>query len=185
MKKIALISIFLSISLFGRENPFVPIIKEVQPIQTQPPTPIVEKKIEVVKEVVVKPSPKKVVKPKPIKQPKIVKKPKKHKKHKKISKPKLIYSGEFIKIELLKNRIKIITKDKILKDFTLKQPNRLVIDFERFDIVGPFSKNIYSKRVRHLKIGHHGYFYRTSFKLNRNYRYKVTKKPYGYLVKLY
>ncbi len=179
MKKTVFISLILVVSLFGRENPFVPIIKEPQPVQIQTPAPIIEKKIEVVKEVVViKPSPK-IVKPKP------VKKPRKHKKPKRVSKPKFIYSGEFIKIKLFKNSIKIITKDQILKDFTLIRPNRLVIDFERFDIVGPFSKNIYSKRVKYLKIGHHGYFYRTSFKLSHNYRYKITKKPYGYLIRLY
>jgi len=73
----------------------------------------------------------------------------------------------------------------MLKHFTLKYPNRLVIDLERFDVVAPFNKKVYRQKVRSLKVGHHDYFYRLTFVLAKNYRYKIQKRSYGYLIKLY
>ncbi len=195
MKKIVLITLFFLISLSARENPFSP-----QNIVEKPklvlPKLIVKKPIEV--KIIEKAEPKKL----PMKIPKveikktipvvatkpIVIKPKKVKKRKvrkPVSKSKLIYNGKFTKIRLISNSIKIVTKDTMLQHIKLKHPNRLAVDFERFDVVSPFFKKIYSKKVKGLKVGHHDYFYRTTFTLAKNYRYKIIKKPYGYLINIY
>ena len=194
MKKIVLLLLFFILSLTARENPFSPqkVVEEPKIIlpKLEIQKPIKPIKIEVVK----KAEPKKV----PMKIPEImiektipivVEKPiikrKKKKIRKIVPKSKLIYNGKFTKIKLFSNSIRIITKDQMLEHIKLIHPNRLAIDFERFDVVRPFSKKVYSSYVKHLKIGHHGYFYRATFTLRKNYQYKIRKKSYGYLIKLY
>ncbi len=180
MKKIVFLTLFFSLILFARENPFVPF-EEVS--QTKPIPP---KIIEPIKQVtpIIKTIP--IAKTIPIK--KVIKvptvKPKKKYKKKSTFKSKLLFSGEFIKIRVFKNSIKITTKDNMLKHFRLTNPNRLVFDFERFDIQKPFSKKIYTKKVKQLNLSHHDYFYRATFKLGKNSKYKVIKKSYGYLILL-
>ncbi len=188
MKIYLIIFFILTLSLSARENPFEPVKQEFNEIKIPPktkPIPVqikIEEQIPIVKTIpIIKPEPKieipiapKIIKPKPIQ--------KKHKRYKRPKTPKFIYRGEFTKISLHKNAIKIVTKDKMLKHFKLKSPNRIVIDFERFDVVEPFSKTIDAVRVKGLRVGHHDYFYRVSFKLNKSYNYKISKKPYGYLI---
>ena len=192
MKKFVLITLFLLSSLSARENPFSAQTMVETPKLILPKLTI-QKPIKV--EVIKKEEPKKlpmkipelkVVKTTPIVVKKTVIKPKKRKIKKlvKKSKSQLIYNGKFIKIRLISSGIKITTKDHMLQNLKLKHPNRLIVDFERFDVVGPFSKKVYSKKIKSLKIGHHDYFYRTIFKLAKDYRYKIIKKPYGYFIKL-
>jgi len=192
MKKIVLISLIFISVLTARENPFSSLEKVEEPKLTLPKL-VVKKPIKT--EVAKNKEPKKIPEVKIKKTiPKVVKKPikkrkkaktKKRKIHKVTSKTKLIYNGKFAKIKLYKNTIKIITKDTKLQHLKLISPNRLAVDFERFDVVRPFSKKVYSTHVKNLKVGHHDYFYRTTFRLAKNYRYKITKKSYGYLIKLY
>jgi len=181
MKKYLIIFLILTLSLSARENPFEPVKQEFNQIKIPPktePAPVqikVEEQIPIVKTIpIIKPEPKVEIPITPIQ--------KKHKSHKKPKTPEFIYNGEFAKISLHKNAIKIVTKDKMLKHFKLKSPNRIVIDFERFDTIKPFSKTIDALRIKGLRVGHHDYFYRVSFKLNKSHKYKISKKPYGYLI---
>jgi hypothetical protein len=206
MIKSLFLSLFLLISLSARENPFssqkqiqepkfvMPKIEIAKPIKVTPkkikPIPIpLAKTIPVAKSIpIAKTIPIKRKKPKYILvKPNIHKSKKKRvkKRYKKAFKQKLLYNGKFTKIKLVKNGIKIITKDLMLQHLKLNYPTRLVVDFERFDVVGPFSKKVYTKKVKRLTIGHHDYFYRTIFELSKNRNYKIRKKPYGYLITLY
>ncbi len=189
MKKryILLLSAISTFDLSARENPFLPFNKKdsstiLYPIKKVETKPIQE--IEPIKKI--EPSPIEIAKPvvNTKKNNKIEINPKKNinKPTKKRYKFSTIYSGKFIKISLHKNSIKIYTKDILLKDIKLKNPNRISLDFERFDVIGPIFKNINSLRVKSLKIGHHDYFYRVTFILKKGYRYKITKKNYGYLI---
>jgi hypothetical protein len=208
MKKIVLIILFLTTSIICRENPFSPQQKLPEPIFELPKLVIEKKPVEVkvLKEVEIKelPQPKiekapVIIKPEPIKVKKVVIKPKTVKKktktitkkhkirkiHKKSSKPKLIYSGTFAKVKAYKSSIKIITKDKMIQHLKLIKPNRLVFDLERFDVVPPFSKKVRSRYIKQIKVGHHDYFYRITLNLRKEYKhYTLTKKPYGYIIKL-
>jgi len=188
MKKMLFLSAIFALALSARENPFTP-----QDIATPPaPEPIppkiqIQKPVQVEKKVTIKePQSKIVVKEKSISKPKVKTKiVKHHTKVKKVSKPKVIYNGSFAKIKRYKNTIQIFTKDTKLQHLKLTHPNRLAVDFERFDVVPAFAKKIKSRYVRGLKVGHHDYFYRITLNLAKNYRYKMIKKPYGYLIKLY
>jgi hypothetical protein len=194
VKKIVLILVILTLSLSARENPFSQQQMAEEPKLTLPKLTIQKPvKVEVIKKIEVKKLPIKIPKTEVKKTiPIVVKKPiikpkkvKKKKVHKVVTKSKLIYNGAFTKISVYKNTIKIVTKDEKLQHFKLTHPNRLAVDFERFDVVPPFSKKIYTSHIKHLKVGHHDYFYRTTFQLAKNYRYKIMKKSYGYLIKLY
>jgi len=180
LKKIVFLTLFFSLTLFARENPFVPFEQNIQPKPIPPKiTQPIKQETQIVKTIPIeKIEPAKKVIKKPIAKPK-----KKYKK-KNTFKSKMLFNGEFIKIKLFKNSIKITTQDKMLKHFRLTHPNRLVFDFERFDIQKPFSKKIYSKKVKQLNLSHHDYFYRATFKLGKNRKYKVIKKSYGYLILL-
>jgi len=206
MKKTVFILLCIIVSLAARENPFSP--QKLIVIEPNTTAPTIEKKPLQLKELNItkKIEPKiELIKPIPVKThtipmikegkktlvtikektPIVKVKPKKKKIHKKRKKSKLIYNGRFAKVKVKGSSIKILTQDSVLKHFTLKYPNRLVIDFERFDVVRPFNKKVYTQKVKSLKVGHHDYFYRMTFKLGKNYRYKVKKRPYGYLIKLY
>lgn len=183
MRKIVFLSAMLSLVLYARENPFTPQDIAKAPVaESMPPKIQIQKPVHIQKEVKLKEPQKMIPIPTPVVTKKVVKK---RKIYKKVSKPTLIYNGTFAKIKHHKNSIKIITKDTKLQQIKLTQPNRLAVDFERFDLISPFSKKIKSRYIRGLKVGHHDYFYRITLNLAKNYRYKITKKPYGYLVKFY
>ncbi len=80
--------------------------------------------------------------------------------------------------------LKIITKDKIIRNFLLVQPHRIVLDFKRDTDMKSFikknEKNIFTK----IKIGNHSGYYRAVIELDGYYRYKTKKIPEGYLFKL-
>jgi hypothetical protein len=209
MIKILFIAFFLTFSLSARENPFSPqkiIVVEpkiiVPAIEEKPVvkkevniTAKREQKVEPIKPIAIKTTTisimkegKKTLVPVLQKKPVIVTakpKPKKKKVYKRVVRSKLIYNGEFAKIRVKGKNIKITTHDKMLKHFILKNPSRLVVDFERFDVVQPFHKKVYGSKVKSLRVGHHDYFYRTAFQLGKNYRYKIKKQSYGYLIRLY
>ncbi len=185
MKKIILLTLFFSLTLLARENPFAPFEQTIQTI------PILPKPIQIKK--VIQKAPEKIIKTtipiaktfpidKVLKAP--TEKPKKKYKKKSTFKSKLLFNGEFIKIKLFKNSIKITTKDNLLKHFKQSNPNRISFNFERFDIQKPFFKKIYSKKVKQLNLSHHDYFYKATFKLGKNRKYRVIKKHYGYLILL-
>jgi hypothetical protein len=197
MTKIVLLTFFLTYSLLARENPFSPqkliqsqqiitpmINMEKKPILVKEKKEEIKKIIQPAKTVTIKPPKPTVVEKKPS-HTKIVQKPKKRKIHKKITRSKLIYRGEFAKIKLKGSNIKIITHDNLLKHFILKSPNRVVIDLERFDVVKSFYKKIFKSKISSIKIGHHDYFYRITLYLKKDYRYKIQKKSFGYMIKLY
>ncbi len=183
MKKVFFFTLFFSLTLLARENPFVPFkqnievkqipLKIVKPIMQEVPKKIIQTTIPIAKTYPIE------------KVPQIaIVKPKKKYKKKSSFKSKLLFNGEFIKIKLYKNSIKITTKDKMLKHFKQNNPNRISFNFERFDIQKPFSKKVYSKKVKQLSLSHHDYFYKVTFKLGKNSKYKVIKKSYGYLILL-
>jgi hypothetical protein len=201
MKKILFLTLLLVSILNARENPFSPLhLLPVQKIKTKIAEPIITKPAKVI---VQKPimQPASIIKKLPIaktipivkikKAPVVAKKKKSPcskkrvvKKHKKRVKTKLLYANKFTKIKLHSKTITIKTNDTLLKEFTLKHPNRIVFDFERFDSVKTFSKKVYSRYVKNIKLGHHDYFYRVIFTLAKNRRYKLIKKPYGYAISI-
>jgi len=106
-------------------------------------------------------------------------------KRKVYTKPKrrLIYSNANLKIYMKANRLKIVTDDCIIQDFRLRRPERLVLDFgDDFVLYDTIRKTIRSRYVKMLKIGTHDRFYRLTFVLSGDYRYRIKKKSNGYSI---
>jgi len=97
----------------------------------------------------------------------------------------LIYSNDNLKIYTRGKTLKIITDDTIIKDFRLKQPDRLVLDFgDDFVLYDTIRKTIRSPYIKMVKIGTHACFYRLTFVLAKNYRYHIKHLSNGYLITL-
>lgn len=80
--------------------------------------------------------------------------------------------------------LKIQTKDKMIRNFLLVQPHRIVADFRSDKDVKSFIvknlKGIFTK----VRVGNHSGYYRVVVELDGYYRYRVQKTPEGYLFEL-
>ena len=107
----------------------------------------------------------------------------KQRKKRYISRFHRIYRNDNLSIYLKPRQIKIVTSDCLQKHFKLKKPHRLVLDFgDDFVIYESVDKPLRHSLVKKLKIGTHACFYRVTFVTGRSFRYKLTQKPYGYLI---
>ena len=97
----------------------------------------------------------------------------------------LIYSNDNLKIYTKGKELKIVTDDTVINDFRLKQPGRLVLDFgDDFVLYDTIKKPVQSPYIKMLKIGTHSCFYRLTFVLAKNYRYRIRHLSNGYLITL-
>jgi hypothetical protein len=98
---------------------------------------------------------------------------------------KKIAGVSFISLYESKHKLKIITKDKMMRNFLLTKPHRIVCDFKRdIDIrsyeVDTTQKNSVVTRVR---VGNHSGYYRVVIELDGYYSYKTVNINNGYLFK--
>ena len=107
---------------------------------------------------------------------------KKEKKQKELYKltGKIKYSKFFIS----KNSFKIITNDKIIRDFLLVQPHRIVIDFKRDSHLKTYIKKIKNSVFTNIRVGNHDGYYRVVIELDGYYRYKLSTISNGYRISL-
>ena len=94
-----------------------------------------------------------------------------------------IGSLAFISFYALDKKLKITTKDKLLRKFKLVKPDRIVLDFKRnadfrtfvFKGIAPFKK---------ITVGNHDAFYRAVIELDGRYSYHIRPTKEGYLLTL-
>ncbi len=88
-------------------------------------------------------------------------------------------------IELLegKEELKLLTKDKLLRNFLLTKPHRIVCDFSRDITIRSYEKKIKDKKsvITKVRIGNHDGYYRVVIELDGYYRYALKKIDGGYL----
>ena len=90
---------------------------------------------------------------------------------------------KFITLYEHKHQLKVVTKDKMLRNFLLTKPHRIVCDFKReidirsYEVVAP-SKGIVTK----MRLGNHKGYYRVVIELDGHYRYKVKNLKNGYMI---
>lgn len=80
--------------------------------------------------------------------------------------------------------LKIVTKDKIIREFLLVQPHRIVIDFKRDTNLKTILKEFDNNQFRKIRIGNHAGYYRVVIELDGYYRYKMKKIKEGYTFEL-
>lgn len=99
--------------------------------------------------------------------------------YKKIAGIKLIsfYSKE--------KKLKLITKDTIIRNFLLVKPHRIVCDFKRDTNIKSYVKNITKgSRFTKIRVGNHDGYYRVVIELDGHYRYSTRDTDSGYIFEL-
>jgi len=97
---------------------------------------------------------------------------------------KKITSIKQAKFFTFKNNMKIITEDKLIRNFLLGQPHRIVLDFQRESSLKTHIKNIKKSVFTKIRIGNHDGYYRVVIELDGYYRYKLNKQADGCLITL-
>jgi hypothetical protein len=104
---------------------------------------------------------------------------------KKDTKFKKIVSLKFISLYENDKTLKILTQDKLLRDFILVEPHRIVCDFARDTDIGSYTKAAKKgSKFTQVNFGTHKGYYRVVIRLDGHYRYKIRKIKGGYSVTL-
>ncbi len=78
--------------------------------------------------------------------------------------------------------LKIITKDKLIRDFTLVKPHRVVLDFKRDSHMKSYVKNSKNNIFKTIRVGNHSGYYRVVVELDGHYKSDVNRLKNGYSV---
>lgn len=107
------------------------------------------------------------------------------KKIKKVDRYRKIAALKFISLYENKTSLKIKTTDKMLRNFLLTKPHRIVCDFKRDINIRSYEKDISGKGiVQKVKFGNHKGYYRVVIELDGYYRYKLKVVKGAYIFKL-
>jgi len=96
---------------------------------------------------------------------------------------KKIVSLKFISFYENYKQLQIHTQDKLLRDFKIPKPERIVLDFKR-EIDFRSYKFKGSDIFKIIRIGNHDGYYRVVLELDGKYIFNIEKKSYGYLLTL-
>lgn len=100
------------------------------------------------------------------------------------TKYKSIASIKDLKLYSSGKKLKLVTTDKIKRDFLLVNPHRIVIDFEKDTDIKSYIKKVTKNIFTGVRIGNHKGYYRVVIELDGYYRYKIEKLSDGYLIEL-
>ena len=104
---------------------------------------------------------------------------------KKKSSYKKIASIKLISFYAKDKKLKVITKDKVIRDFLLVKPHRIVCDFKRDTNIKSFLKDTSKNSLfTKIRIGNHDGYYRVVIELDGYYRYKMKEISDGYIFEL-
>jgi hypothetical protein len=104
---------------------------------------------------------------------------------KKIDRYKKIAGLKFIHLYENTKSFKLITNDKLLRNFLLTKPQRIVCDFKRDIDIRSYEKEINSQGiVKKVKLGNHKGYYRVVIELDGFYRYKLDAIKGSYIFTL-
>ncbi|WP_434637235.1 AMIN domain-containing protein [Sulfurimonas sp. NW7] len=98
---------------------------------------------------------------------------------------KKVASLKFIAFYVKKNKLKIVTKDKMLRNFLLVKPHRIVCDFKRDTDIGSLIKSLKEGSLfTKIRLGTHKGYYRVVIELDGYYSYKLDYIRGGYIITL-
>jgi hypothetical protein len=106
-------------------------------------------------------------------------------KSQKQEKYKKIASLPFITFYEDAKRLKIVTKDKMLRNFLLVKPHRIVCDFKRDTDFGSYVKKVAKPSLfRKIRVGTHKGYYRVVIELDGYYQYRLEHAHSAYIFEL-
>ncbi|WP_297442747.1 AMIN domain-containing protein [Sulfurimonas sp.] len=98
---------------------------------------------------------------------------------------KKVASLKFISFYVGENKMKILTKDKLIRNFLLVKPHRIVCDFKRDTDIGSYTKKISQvEGFTKINVGTHKGYYRVVIELDGSYRYEIDKSKEAYIISL-
>jgi hypothetical protein len=100
--------------------------------------------------------------------------PKKEKEYQKIASIKY---ATFFSYE---KELKIVTEDKIIRNFLLVDPHRIVLDFKRDTTMESYTKLNKKNIFKKIRIGNHSGYYRAVIELDGLYTYSTKNTADGY-----
>lgn len=95
--------------------------------------------------------------------------------------PVIAHSG-FIQFQPSANRIALITKDPVLRSFSLSDPNSIIVDFTHTTLFTPYEKILNASPFVKVKVTNHGKFARATVTLDGRYTCSVSKTAQGAMV---
>lgn len=97
---------------------------------------------------------------------------------------KLVGNITHAKFYLKDKTFKIETSDKLIRNFLLAEPHRIVLDFEKEITLKPFIKNNPRSVFKKIRVGNHKNYYRVVVELDGAYKYKMNTLRDGILLEL-
>jgi len=97
---------------------------------------------------------------------------------------KEIASIKYAKFLSSNKTLKVLTNDKIIRNFLLVKPHRIVMDFKRDAKLKSYEKENKDGVFCKVRVGNHAGYYRAVIELDGLYRYKMQKLPDGYVFNL-
>lgn len=91
---------------------------------------------------------------------------------------------KFINFSISKKEILIHTKDKLIRNFLLISPHRIVIDFRRDANFLSYEKALKTVPFTELRMGNHDGYYRIVIHLDGRYRYVTKTTDSGYRIRV-
>ena len=97
---------------------------------------------------------------------------------------KEVASIQYAKFFTQDKALKIETKDKLLRHFTLVQPHRIIVDFQRDASIKSYKKSNQNSPFRQIRVGNHNGYYRVVIELDGFYKYELQKGDGSYIFQL-
>ncbi len=95
-----------------------------------------------------------------------------------------IASIEYVTLYASGKELKVVTTDKMLRNFLMVQPHRIVLDFDRDTTLKMYIKENPKQIFNKIRVGNHNKYYRIVIELDGLYTYKMQTIADGYLFKL-
>jgi len=92
---------------------------------------------------------------------------------KSVEKKEKTINAKFIKFSQSGKTMKLITRDKLLRNFMLTNPHRIVMDFSRNTSFRPKNFMINKAPYSKIRMGNHDKYYRVVIELDGQYQYKL------------
>ncbi len=97
---------------------------------------------------------------------------------------KKVASIKYASFLTLDKQLKIVTKDKLIRNFLLVKPHRIVLDFKRDTYLKAYEKKIYKNIFKKIRVGNHKGYYRVVIELDGYYKYSYKMISNGILLQL-
>lgn len=93
-----------------------------------------------------------------------------------------VINAKFIQFIPADKSIKIETKDKMLRNFMLTSPHRIVLDFSRDTSFKPKYFNVSEVPFKQIRMGNHDKYYRVVIELDGAYNFKIQASEEVYTI---